>query len=141
MDANTNIEKQIELKRALISSVKETMLQNLVETPELYKEIFRLWNISDEVRDIKEHSDLIREIVLEYICKNISAEELTKRINELVTLMSISETKEQFVNFYEKKYHITVNIIKEENIPKKHKSQFTLNIEKALNFNPKEHNV
>ena len=135
MDAN--LERKIEIHRALYSFIDEKTIERILDnSEELYAELFRLWNIKDE--DAKEYRELIKELTLEYILKNTDLGDLEKKIQELTTLLSISETKEQFVEYYQKKYQTPVKIIVFEDIEKNPKSMFTINIERALNFNPKE---
>ena len=135
MDAN--LERKIEIHRALYSFIDEKTIERILDkSEELYAELFRLWNIKDE--DVKEYRELIKELTLEYILKNTDLGDLEKKIQELTTLLSISETKEQFVEYYQKKYQTPVKIIVFEDIEKNPKSMFTINIERALNFNPKE---
>ena len=135
MDAN--LERKIEIHRALYSFIDEKTIERILDnSEELYAELFRLWNIKDE--DAKEYRELIKELTLEYILKNTDLGDLEKKVQELTTLLSISETKEQFVEYYQKKYQTPVKIIVFEDIEKNPKSMFTINIERALNFNPKE---
>ena len=135
MDAN--LERKIEIHRALYSFIDEKTIERILDnSEELYAELFRLWNIKDE--DAKEYRELIKELTLEYILKNTDLGDLEKKVQELTTLLSISETKEQFVEYYQKKYQTPVKIIVFEDIEKNPKSMFTISIERALNFNPKE---
>ncbi|MBQ2644763.1 hypothetical protein IJG14_04225 [bacterium] len=83
---------------------------------------------------IKDNKELIKEITMEYVYKYA---ELKKRIQEVTTLLSISGTKEEFVEYYCRKYKTTVQMITKETVKEMIKSDFTRKIEHALEYKNK----
>ncbi|MBX3163978.1 MAG: hypothetical protein KF900_05815 [Bacteroidetes bacterium] len=69
----------------------------------------------------------------------IGKEHLKKQIIEVTTLMSISQSKEQFQSLFEKKYQSRVQLELEfnEEIKEPDLSQFNKRLKTALNYNPK----
>lgn len=70
----------------------------------------------------------------------IGREHLKRQIIEVTTLMSVSQSKEQFNSLFQQKYHKVVQLELEfnEEIPEKKKTEFDKSLQKALEFNPNE---
>lgn len=70
----------------------------------------------------------------------IGREHLKRQIIEVTTLMSISQTKEQFDALFQQKYHKVVQLDSEFNkdLPDKEKTEFDKSLQKALAYNPNE---
>lgn len=70
----------------------------------------------------------------------IGREHLKRQIIEVTTLMSISQSKEQFNAFFQQKYHKVVQLELEfnENVAEPQKYKFDKSLGKALSYNPHE---
>lgn len=68
----------------------------------------------------------------------IGREHLKKQIIEVTTLMSISESKEQFQNLFERKYKQKIQLEMEFNEQPSTPKGFDEKLTRALNYNPKD---
>ncbi len=68
----------------------------------------------------------------------IGREHLKKQIIEVTTLMSISESKEQFQTLFERKYNQTVQLEMEFNEQPERPKGFDAKLKRALDYNPKD---
>lgn len=70
----------------------------------------------------------------------IGREHLKRQIIEVTTLMSISKTKEEFEDLFNRKYHEVVQLDKEfnEDVSDKENTEFDKSLQKALAYNPNE---
>lgn len=135
---------------------KEILKWQLNLTDEFYKEFFRLWNLQFTSENIMTNSSFVKSITLECIYKplcNTALEEIKennvckfkfsdtkskdvikKRIYEVMTLLSVSDDKDKFIDLFEKKYHFRLDFTNEFNKKSEELSEFNKNLKKCLNF-------
>lgn len=152
-----------ELQTILFTSLpKNIVKKQLSFADELYQQVFRLWKIPYTAENVRNKSDFIKRLTIDYIYKplsfknsssidkslekhctvhfdnklfQISIEELKTRITELKTLASISKTKEDFEKHFEVKYG--TRILLDDTMEEKEEAttdDFDKSMKKIMNF-------
>lgn len=136
-----------ELERSIARRVDSKLISFQVSLSDnFYDKYTKLWDKTYSYEFVIHHRSLYAQLtkrcvydVLWQTLKKISKEAITRQLTELEALVDVSESKEEFQIFFEKKYKLSFPDLKDCVYPKKKElSDFDKNLWIALHYNPRE---
>lgn len=136
-----------ELERSIARRVDSKLISFQVSlSDKFYDKYTKLWDKNYSYEFVIHHRSFyayltkrcVYDVLLKTL-KKISREAIRKQLAELEALVDISESKEEFQIFFEKKYKLSFPDLKDYVYPKeKQLSEFDKKLWIALHYNPKE---
>ncbi|HEL0795890.1 TPA: hypothetical protein TU245_002038 [Streptococcus equi subsp. zooepidemicus] len=136
-----------ELERSIARRVDSKLISFQVSLSDnFYDKYTKLWDKTYSYEFVIHHRSFYAQLtkrcvydVLWQTLKKISKEAITRQLTELEALVDVSESKEEFQIFFEKKYKLSFPDLKDCVYPKKKElSDFDKNLWIALHYNPRE---
>lgn len=143
MATKKQTELHFELERTISRRVDSKLIPYQVSiSDDFYEKYTKLWGKTFSIEFVIEHrpfyAQLTKNCIYDTLDK-VDRQRLTKRLAELEALVDISETKEDFCLYFEKKYMKSLPDFSTYMTQKKKElSEFDKKLWVALHFNPKE---
>ena len=143
MVTNAQTDLHFELERTISRRVDSKLIPYQVSISDsFYEKYTKLWKKKFSVDFVIEHRPFYAQLTKNCIydtLEKVDRKSLSKHLAELEALVDISETKEDFYMYFEKKYTKPLPDFSDYmNRKKKELSEFDKKLWIALHFNPKE---
>lgn len=147
MAANTLDDLHFELERSIARRVDSKLIGYQVSLSDgFYNKYTKLWDKKYSFDFVIDHRLFYTQLtkrcvydVLENSQKKIDRKTIAKQMAELEALVDVAESKEDFQNFFEKKYNLKFPDLTDFIYPKKKElSAFDKKLWIAMHYNPRE---
>lgn len=147
MATNTLNDLHFELERSISRRVDSKLIGYQVSLSDgFYDKYTKLWDKKYSFDFVTNHRSFYAQLTktcvydaLRESHKKIDRKAIAKQMTELETLVDVAESKEEFQNFFEKKYSLKFPNLNDYVYPKKKElSDFDKKLWVAMHYNPKE---